>query len=197
MGVAVVLKAPCPLKKYSFYSIREQTSGLFCSHLYLRLINHSCNCKSHQRDLHRIKVYASMSQNRFCFKSLPYNPPTRQLSWFYPCWPYWLSCLAGGFYALKSGISNKIYSEFRKHALQFCKVLVDGFSISLKSSQCTVAQRQLHSIFLFVNGAFPNGVLNIQFGMFRTSKVGWKYVITLGWIKLISSRVHWNSQSFI
>ena len=44
LGVAVVLWAPCLLKKWSFYIIGKQTSGFLCSQLYIQ--THLCmQCK--------------------------------------------------------------------------------------------------------------------------------------------------------
>ena len=56
-----------------------------------------------------------------------WNPPARQPSRFGQHGQHRLSSLDGGFYALKSRISYKIYSEPLKHEFQSCESLVDGF----------------------------------------------------------------------
>ena len=68
------------------------------------------------------------------------NLPARLLSRCCPCWPNWLGYLGGGFHALNSRISYKIYHEALRHGLSSYKGLVDGF--------CNFVQNPLSALWL-------------------------------------------------
>ena len=50
---------------------------------------------------------------------------TRQLSRFFLSWPHWIGSLAGGYYALQSRTSCKMYSKSLSHALSTYASLVE------------------------------------------------------------------------
>ena len=65
------------------------------------------------------------------------NPPTRQLSRFCLSWPYWLGCLASGFYAIQFRISSKLNLEPLNHTPSPSG---RGLQFYLKFSQRTVGR---------------------------------------------------------
>ena len=63
------------------------------------------------------------------------NPPEQSIQpRLARIWPYWLHCLAGGFYAVQSRIYYKIYLEPLKHALLHRLGFVDVFYNFIQNS---------------------------------------------------------------